>query len=117
MIINKVCSSCIIYIPILVPEFLHQLADKDVVNRARNGWGLIEEDEVETIPEKLLPYKHIVLKSGLQNMVKCFFTDDGWMVAMNTIMMLEGIYYRIFIFVILLCFEKFFLRPNVFIWG
>lgn len=46
---------------------------------------LIEEDEVETIPEKLIFYKDFLMNKDLQKDAKKYFTEDGWLTAMNTI--------------------------------
>ena len=60
-----------------------------IVDRAFSGRQGIDEDEVETMPETLIPYRNILLDDKLQKEAKKYFTDDGWLAAQNTIDILK----------------------------
>lgn len=60
------------------------------MDRALRGNGLIEEEDVEVIPEKLYPYHHIILSHRVQREAKCYFKEDAWLTAQNTFLMLQG---------------------------
>ena len=61
-----------------------------IVDRAFSGRQGIDEDEVETMPETLIPYRNILLDDKLQKEAKKYFTDDGWLAAQNTIDILKN---------------------------
>ena len=72
-------------------DFLSKFVEEIIVDRAFSGHQGIDEDEVETMPETLIPYRNILLDDKLQKEAKKYFTDDGWLAAQNTIDILKNL--------------------------
>lgn len=65
------------------------MADNGAAQKAELGMYLIEEDEVETKPENLED-KDTLLDPDIQNRAKKHFTEDAWLLVLNTLKMLKG---------------------------
>lgn len=61
---------------------LKWFVDKEVAERVMRGGGLIEEQEVESCPEKI-PRKCLD-ENVCISQIKKYFSFDGWSVLMNS---------------------------------
>lgn len=72
-----------------VSEFLYKIADNTAAKLAELRRTKIEEDEVETMPEKLVNDIHLLLDRQVQNAAKEFFSEDAWLLVTNTLNVLQ----------------------------
>ena len=68
------------------------MADSAAVYRSQQRHCPIEEDEVETKPEKLMDWASVLLSHSVQKAAKQFFSADAWECVHSTLTILEGEY-------------------------